>query len=112
MPSQLWAQAGLMMTQQNWPERLLSLASNHFAEPIDLMFVFEINALMPRAWVLRRDFQWMFYQGVVKKVAACSTELQRHPMTRVMPARRVLLYPTLGPKPESAMMLRQSMGLV
>jgi len=40
-----------------------SLASNHFAEPIDLMFVFEINALM-------------------------------HPMTRVMPARRVLLYPT------------------
>lgn len=40
-----------------------SLSSNFFAEPIDLMFVFEINAFM-------------------------------HPIARVMPAKRVLLYPT------------------
>lgn len=40
-----------------------TLSTHYFAEPIDLLFVFEINALM-------------------------------HPMGRVIPARRVLLYPT------------------
>eukprot|EP00931_Biecheleriopsis_adriatica_P065635 TRINITY_DN40127_c0_g1_i1.p1 TRINITY_DN40127_c0_g1~~TRINITY_DN40127_c0_g1_i1.p1 ORF type:complete len:716 (+),score=138.54 TRINITY_DN40127_c0_g1_i1:56-2149(+) len=40
-----------------------TLMSHYFAEPIDLLFVFEINALM-------------------------------HPMGRVIPARRALLYPT------------------
>ena len=75
------------------------------------MFVFEINALMPRARVLRK-FQRMLYQGVFNKAVAYSTKFQRHPMTRVMPARRVLLYPTFGPKPKSAMMLRHILGLV
>ena len=65
-----------------------SLASNYFAEPIDLMFVFEINALMPCP-----QMSFWYTDELFAILKLCVTAV-RHPMTRVMPARRVLLYPT------------------
>ena len=51
MSSKHWAQARAKTksasVNQKKKNSLGSLSSNYFAEPIDLMFVFEINALMP-----------------------------------------------------------------
>jgi hypothetical protein len=58
-----------------------SLSSNFFAEPIDLMFVFEINAFMSG-------------NPAVSTPHLVQWKPPRHPIARVMPAKRVLLYPT------------------
>ena len=67
------------------------------------MFVFEINALMPSTQDSTAVLGQRMSSGIKTETYAVNlrhyqfvNQSNRHPMTRVMPARRVLLYPTRG----------------